>query len=71
VGSTSFCTGVVIRALLEYPDRIDLNVIANGLEWIEKNQLEEGLWPDHYIEEGSAWAFYALAGGYKFLGSQK
>jgi len=71
VGSTSFCTGVVIRALLEYPDRIDLNVIANGLEWIEKNQLEEGLWPDHYIEEGSAWAFYALSGGYKFLGSQK
>ena len=71
VGSTPFCTGVAIRGLLEYPDRIDPKVIANGLEWTEKNQLEEGLWPDHYIEEGSAWAFYALTEGYKLLQSQK
>lgn len=71
VGSTPFCTGVAIIGLLQYLDRIDLNVIANGLEWIEKNQLKEGLWPDHYIEEGSAWAFYALTEGYKSLQSQK
>lgn len=67
VGSTPFCTGVAITGLLQYPDRIDPNVIANGLKWIEENQLEEGLWPDHYIEEGSIWAFYALTEGYKFL----
>jgi len=71
VGSTPFCTGVAVRGLLQYPDGIDLNVIANGLKWIEKNQLEEGLWPDHYIEEGSVWAFYALTEGYKSLQSQK
>lgn len=71
VGSTAFCTGVAIIGLLQYLDRIDLNVIANGLEWIEKNQLKEGLWPDHYIEKGSAWAFYALTEGYKSLQSQK
>ncbi|HEC65715.1 MAG TPA: hypothetical protein ENI23_10490, partial [bacterium] len=67
VGSTPFCTGVAITGLLQYPDRIDPNVIVNGLKWIEKNQLEEGLWPDHYIEEGSVWTFYALTEGYKFL----
>ena len=67
VGSTSFCTGVAIEGLLQYPDRIDPNVIANGLKWVERNQLEEGLWPDHYIEEGSVWVFYALTEGYKFL----
>jgi hypothetical protein len=67
VGSTPFSTGVAITGLLQYPDKIDPNVIANGLTWIEKNQLEDGLWPDHYIEEGSAWALYALAEGYKFL----
>ncbi len=71
VGSTPFCTGVAITGLLQYPDRIDPNVIVNGLKWIEKNQLEEGLWPDHYIEEGSVWAFYALTEGYKFLKDQK
>ena len=71
VGSTPFCTGVAITGLLQYPDKIDPNVIANGLKWIEENQLEEGLWPDHYIEEGSVWAFYALIEGYKFLKGQR
>jgi len=41
------------------------------LKWIKRNQLGDGLWADHYIEEGSAWCFYALTEGYKFLkGSQ-
>lgn len=67
VGSTPFCTGVVLTGLLQYPDRVNRSVIVNGLKWIQKNQLKDGLWPDHYIEEGSAWSFYALTEGYKFL----
>jgi squalene cyclase len=71
VGSSPFCTGVALTGLLQYPDKVDRNVIVNGIQWIEKNQLEDGLWADHYIEEGSAWCFYALTEGYKFLkGSQ-
>ena len=71
VGSIPFSTGVAITGLLQYPDKIDSNVIANGLTWIEKTQLEDGLWPDHYIEEGSAWALYALTLGYKFSGGRR
>lgn len=67
VGSTPFNTGVAITGLLQYPDKIDQDVIANGLTWVEKKQLDDGLWPDHYIEEGSAWALYSLTEGYKFL----
>jgi len=67
IGSTPFCTGVAMIGLLQYPDRIDQNVISNGLNWIENNQLENGLWPDHYIEEGSIWSLYALTEGYKLL----
>lgn len=67
VGSTPFCTGLALTGLLQYPDIISRDVIATGLEWLQKNQLEDGLWPDHYIEEGSAWSFYALTEGYKFL----
>lgn len=71
VGSTPFCTGIALTGLLQHADKVDRNVIANGLKWIERNQLEDGLWADHYIEEGSAWCFYALTEGYKFLkGSQ-
>jgi hypothetical protein len=71
VGSTPFCTAVALMGLLQCPNRIHHNVIANGLNWIEKNQLENGLWSDHYIEEGSAWSFYALTEGYKFLKGRK
>ena len=67
VGSTPFCTGIAIAGLLHYPKKINKKVISNGLEWIQKNQLEDGLWPDHYIEEGSIWSFYALTEGYKLL----
>lgn len=67
IGSTPFCTGVAMIGLLQYPDRVDQNVISNGLNWIENNQLENGLWPDHYIEEGSIWSLYALTEGYKML----
>lgn len=67
IGSTPFCTGVALTGLLQYPERVDRNVIATGLEWLEKNQLEDGLWPDHYIEEGSAWSFFTLTEGYRLL----
>ena len=71
VGSTPFCTGVALIGLLQFPDKVDRKVLSKGLQWIQNSQLDDGLWPDHYIEEGSAWCFYALSEGYKFLkGSQ-
>ncbi len=69
VGSSPFCTGVALIGLLQYPELVDRQVIVNGLEWIRQKQLPNGLWPDHYIEEGSAWCFYALTEGYRFLKS--
>jgi len=67
IGSTPFCTGVAMIGLLQYPDGINQTMISNGLNWIENKQLENGLWPDHYIEEGSIWSLYALTEGYKLL----
>lgn len=67
VGSTPFCTGVAITGLLQYSEKIEPEIITKGLKWIIEHQLDEGLWPDHYIEEGSAWTFHALTQGYKFL----
>ena len=69
VGSSPFCTGVALTGLLQYPEKVDLNVVSKGLTWIQENQLKNGLWADHYIEEGSAWCFYALTEGYRFLKS--
>lgn len=67
IGSTPFCTGVALTGLLQYHHRINRDLITSGLKWIEMNQLEDGLWPDHYIEEGSIWSLYALTEWHKLL----
>lgn len=67
IGSTPFCTGVALIGLLQYPDKIHSTIITNGLKWLKENQLEDGMWPDHYIEEGSIWSLFALIEGFKYL----
>lgn len=67
MGSDPWCTGVSIIGLLQYPDKVPERVISNSLRWLKEKQLQNGLWPYHYVEEGSSWALYALARGYSFL----
>jgi hypothetical protein len=54
-------------SLLHYSDELPQKVLLNGLEWIKKKQLPNGLWAYHYIEDGSSWTLYALTMGYNFL----
>ncbi len=60
--SECFITGISMAALaLSYPLIKEKNIIASlkrGVQWVQKNQLENGLFPTHYIEEGSAWIFF-------------
>jgi len=67
VGSDSWCTGISIVGLLQYPDKIPKIALQKAIKWLRKNQLQNGLWPYHYIEEGSSWALYALVMGCGFL----
>jgi squalene cyclase len=60
VGSTPFCTGVALIGLLQYPNEIAPKVFQSGIKWLKEKQLPGGLWADHYIEEGSSWAFLAF-----------
>jgi len=69
VGSTPCYTGMALVGLLQYPDMVDLTVLQTGAESLVKGQLPGGLWPDHYIEEGSAWALWALTETLAILGS--
>ncbi|OGH07766.1 MAG: hypothetical protein A2W22_02720 [Candidatus Levybacteria bacterium RBG_16_35_11] len=71
VGSDPWCTGICLMSLLHYPDELPQKVLRNGLEWIKENQLPNGLWAYHYIEDGSAWALYALTMGYSLLSKRK
>ena len=66
-GSDPWCTGIGLTGLLQYPDKIPQEVFLKALKWLKEKQLPNGLWPYHYIEEGSGWAMYALVMSYKFL----
>jgi len=67
VGSDPWCTGISIVGLLQYPDKIPKISLEKAIKWLIKNQLPNGLWSYHYIEEGSSWALHALVIGYSFL----
>jgi squalene cyclase len=71
VGSDPWCTAIGIVGLLQYPDTVPQKVLWNGLEWLEEKQLPNGLWPYHYIDDGSSWALYALTMGYSFLSRRR
>ena len=67
IGSEPWSTGIVLLGLLSYPELLKKEVIEKAVDWLAENQLHNGLWPYHYIEEGSAWALYGLIESYKYL----
>jgi len=70
VGSDPWSTGVVLLGLLSYPSLIDRNVIERTVNWLAENQLPNGLWAYHYIEEGSAYAYWGLVEALKYLAKE-
>ena len=67
IGSDPWSTGIVLLGLLSYPSLIKREVIEKAVNWLAENQLPNGLWPYHYIEEGSAYAYWGLVEALKYL----
>lgn len=67
IGSDPWSTGIVLLGLLSYPALVKRDVIEKAVNWLAENQLPNGLWPYHYIEEGSAYAYWGLVEALKFL----
>jgi hypothetical protein len=59
-GSDPWCTSVAALGLLTQADSIPSVVLERSLGWLQKNQLPNGMWPYHYIDEGTAMAYWAL-----------
>lgn len=60
VGSNILCTALALIGLLQYEQFCDKEVFTRGLSYILANQLPNGLWPYHQIEDGSSWGLYAM-----------
>ncbi|MFH1954219.1 MAG: prenyltransferase/squalene oxidase repeat-containing protein [Pseudomonadota bacterium] len=67
IGSDPWSTGIVLLGLLSYPELVKREVIEKAVNWLAEKQLPNGLWPYHYIEEGSAYAFWGLVEALKCL----
>lgn len=63
--SDYFTTGICMASLALSNKRLDdrkiYSVLKKSIRWITRNQLENGLFPTHYIEEGSAWILFGLS----------
>ena len=70
IGSDPWSTGIVLRGLLTYPELVRKKVIEKAVNWLAENQLPNGLWTYHYIEEGSAYAYWGLVEALKYLSKE-
>ncbi|MBC8457502.1 MAG: hypothetical protein H8D67_05840 [Deltaproteobacteria bacterium] len=70
IGSEPWSTGIVLLGLVSYPDLTDRSVIERAVNWLAENQLPNGLWAYHYIEEGSAYAYWGLVEALKYLSKE-
>lgn len=56
--SDCFCTGIAMWALsLQKHDERVASSLNRALQWCENQCLPNGLFPTHFIEEGSAWIY--------------
>jgi hypothetical protein len=61
IGSDPWTTGVVLWGLSKFPQRVSKDVIDRAVKWLQTNQLPNGLWPYHYLDDGSSMALIGLS----------
>lgn len=67
VGSEPWSTGIALIGLTAWPELLQTEAVERALAWLERVQLPNGLWPCHYIEEGSAYCYWGAVEGMKYL----
>ncbi len=67
IGSEPWSTGIVLIGLSAWPTLVNHDVFLKALGWLGQNQLPNGLWPCHYLEEGSAYCFWGAIEALKVI----
>lgn len=67
VGSEPWSTGIALIGLTAWPELLQPEPVERALGWLERKQLSNGLWPCHYIEEGSAYCYWGAVEAMKYL----
>lgn len=67
VGSDPWITGVVLWGLSRVQEKVPKKTIEKALSWLESKQLDNGLWPYHYLDDGTAMALLGISSNLHFL----
>jgi hypothetical protein len=61
IGSDPWSTGVCLAGLCRFPGMARRDVIEDAVRWLVGAQLPSGYWRYHYIDEGTAYAYWGLS----------
>ncbi len=61
VGSDPWTTGIVLWGLSALGEQAPRETVKRAASWLETGQLPNGLWPYHYIDDGSSMALMGLS----------
>ena len=61
VGSDPWSTGVVLWGLSRVGKLAPRQTIERALSWLKSNQLPNGLWPYHYLDDGTTMALIGIS----------
>lgn len=67
IGSDPWSTGICLVGLCSFSELVDKKIIERAVDWLGKTQLPTGYWPCHFIDEGSAYAYWGLKEASKVL----
>ncbi|HHY95716.1 MAG TPA: terpene cyclase/mutase family protein [Firmicutes bacterium] len=67
IGSDPWSTGITLVGLTSWPEAVDARLIQRAVSWLCDTQLESGLWAYHFIDEGSAYAYWGLSRAVEYL----
>lgn len=68
IGSDPWSTGICLVGLCRFPELVERDVIERAVEWLLRTQLPSGYWPYHFLDEGTAYAYWGLSEAAKVLG---
>lgn len=67
IGSDPWTTGIVLWGLASSGKLAPKTTIERAIQWLETSQLPNGLWPYHYLDDGTAMALIGLSGALAVL----
>ena len=61
VGSDPWSTGVALWGLSKVQEKVPAEAIEKALSWLGSKQLSNGLWPYHYMDDGTAMVLIGIS----------